>query len=154
MITSSYRVEGTEDEESKRKFLAFMEKNFGRAYTDIIEGSRVYPYDFFNVCIKEEKNGFYLKINESEIKGYYPVSKNRVNELEEKINSSGFNLERIETEKNCEYKTVIQKRYKNGDLDVKIFPDKDDCSFIRKRFSKKEYQDILIKIKKGEFSLE
>jgi len=48
----------------------------------------------------------------------------------------------------------VQKKYDDKDIDVKIFPDKDDCSFTRSRFSKKAYQDILSEIKKGNFNLE
>ncbi len=56
------------------------------------------------------------------------------------------------TERTFDYygaRICIYNKYENGDVDAKIFPDKDDFPFTRVVFSKKAYEKILDAIKKS-----
>ncbi len=50
-------------------------------------------------------------------------------------------------------KIYINEEYENGDVDAKIFPNKNDISFIGSRFSKEQYNKTLDMIKNGKFEL-
>lgn len=60
------------------------------------------------------------------------------------------------TEKRYDYcgtRIEINKEYENGNIDAKIFPDREDISFIAGRFSMNEYRDILNEIIKNRWKV-